>query len=58
MTVDDLITRLLNLSANNRRKQITIVCPNGLRVSPKIKMVRKDPYDFTLDTDEIVLTWD
>ena len=37
-TVDDFIRELQSISEDKRKLPILIVCPNGLEVSPRLRM--------------------
>jgi hypothetical protein len=45
-TIDQFIKRLQAISEDKRKLPLVIACPNGLLVSPKIKMVMKDNMPF------------
>ena len=59
MTVDDFIRELQSISENKRKLPILIECPNGLMVSPNVKMRIKEGTMFTpeQEVESMVITW-
>lgn len=45
MTVDDLIRQLQGYSKEIREKEIKVEAPNGLMLTPEVKLVLKDRYN-------------
>jgi hypothetical protein len=61
MTVNQLIRNLQNLRDDFKEMDVVIECPNGLEVSPKIKMGVEQGKHILVDkdcVDRIVLSWD
>jgi hypothetical protein len=56
MNIDDFIKKLQAVSEDKRKLPLVIVCPNGLQVEPKIKMVMKDDLIFG-EVEKIVITY-
>jgi hypothetical protein len=57
-TIDDLIRELQSISEDKRKLPLVIDCPNGLEVSPKIKMRWDDPMEMlSKQPDKMVITW-
>lgn len=57
-TIDDFIKELQSISEEKRKLPLIIDCPNGLEVSPKIKMRWDNNYDWlTKRPDKMVITW-
>lgn len=60
-TVKQFANDLLQLKPSLLESPITIVCPNGLEVTPKIKMGVKEGMHILIDkdcVDRVVLCWD
>ena len=61
MTVNQLIRELQNLRDDFKELEVVVVCPNGLEVSPKIKMGVEEGKHIMLDkncVNRMVLSWD
>lgn len=58
-TIDKFIKDLQSISEEKRKLPLVIVCPNGLQVNPKIKMMWDEPLKI-LDNepDKMVITWE
>lgn len=58
-TVNDLIKELESISEEKRKLPVVIVCPNGLSVSPSIKMRIKEGTWMTpqQEVEAMVITW-
>ena len=59
ITINDFIKRLEQISPDKRKLPLVIDCPNGLEVSPSIKMRFKDGIMFTeeAEVESMVITW-
>ena len=55
-TIDQFIKRLQAISEDKRKLPLVIACPNGLLVSPKIKMVMKDDLPFN-EVEKMIITY-
>ena len=47
-----ILSSFPNLEQYNREKEIKLIAPNGLEISPEIKLVLKDPYDTLNHSDD------
>lgn len=58
-TVNDFIRDLQSINESKRNLPIQIVCPNGIHVSPNIKMRIKDGTFMTkeMEVEAIIVTW-
>ena len=58
-TIDDFIKDLQRISEEKRKLPLVIECPNGLLVSPSIKMIFKDGLMFHKDSkvEKMLITW-
>lgn len=58
-TVNDFIKELQSISDEKRKLPILIVCPNGLSVSPSVKMRIKKGTEFTpeQEVEAMVIAW-
>ena len=56
-TVDDFIKELQSISEDKRKLPVFIVCPNGLSVSPTVKMRVKDIFSPKQEVEAMVITW-
>jgi len=60
MNTNELIAALQQISPDKQHLPIHIICPNGMKVEPKIKLEFADPNDmFSKDAKVVglVLTW-
>ncbi len=57
MKVSDLIKTLESLNDELKEKDIKIMCPNGIVVSPEIKMVLNKEYDFNSGVKYMMITY-
>ena len=59
MNIDEFIKELQQVSEEKRKLPLTIACPNGLMVEPKIKMKFKDGTMLTnkAEVEEMVVSW-
>lgn len=58
-TVNDLIRELQNLGEDKKNLPVVIDAPNGLELTPNVKMRWDNQYElFTKAPDKIVLTWE
>ena len=58
-TINDFIKELQSISEAKRNLPLVIYCPNGLEVSPVIKMGYDNPTDiFTKPPIKMVITYD
>jgi hypothetical protein len=55
-TIDQFIKELQAISEDKRKLPLIIACPNGLLVSPKIKMVMKDDLPFN-EVEKMIITY-
>lgn len=55
MKIKDLIKELQNLREDYKELPVTVVAPNGMRFTPKIKVKRKKKHEFNSEAEEIVL---
>jgi hypothetical protein len=57
-TIDDFIKELQMISPDKRKLPLVIDCPNGLQVSPEIKMRYDDRFKILgSPPDKMVITW-
>jgi hypothetical protein len=56
MTTDDFIKKLQSISKDKRKLPLVIACPNGLQVSPEIKMLKKDG-DLWGEVEKMIITY-
>lgn len=57
-TIDTFIKELQAISEDKRKLPLVIDCPNGLEVSPSIKMRWDNPMEvFSKAPDKMVITW-
>lgn len=58
-TIDDFIKELQAISEDKRKLPLVIFAPNGLAVTPSVKMLFKDDVLFTKDAkvEKMVITW-
>jgi hypothetical protein len=58
-TIDDFIKELQWISEDKRKLPLVMYCPNGLEVSPSIKMMWNNEYEtFEHGPDKMVITWE
>lgn len=57
-TIDTFIKELQSISEDKRKLPLVIDCPNGLQVSPSIKMRWDDSMELlNKKPDKMVITW-
>ena len=59
MTIDKFIKELQSISEDKRKLPLVVTCPNGLQVSPSIKMQFENfgsPF-FGDKIEKMVITW-
>jgi hypothetical protein len=58
-TINTFIKSLEQISPEKRDLPLVIQCPNGMLVSPNIKMIFKDDILFSKDSvvEKMIITW-
>lgn len=58
-TIDSFIEELQNISKEKRKLPLKVKCPNGLLVSPKVKMLFSGTANmFSDQPNNMIITWD
>lgn len=57
-TIDQFIIELQSISSEKRQLPLVIIAPNGLEISPKIKMLWDDQMEmFQKGPDKMIITY-